>query len=273
MLEFLKQFLVQERQLDRVADRLKRFLLATDFFPGQFGHFVEVMITRLRAREQLERDPIIRIHPDVVARFQRRLGELRGALQDQRLRPVFRADAQSIRAEDFGDLGHRPGGFETEIADNHVGFVDQNARSLLQLPEADPRVDVAIIISAADDDLRGVARRAAEESADPICGRSHFLDHLLELFDHLARVAHHLFLRGNLGAEGEETFPGEVVQRQRGDRAIKCFEQTDLALVVRRVVACRIWFPFVAHFHSSLGPDGCSKNDTRAGFRPQTSCL
>ena len=82
MLEFLEQFLVQERQLDRVADRLKRFLLAADFFPGQFGHFVEVMIARLRAREQLERDPIIRIHPDVVACFQTAPCELRGALQD-----------------------------------------------------------------------------------------------------------------------------------------------------------------------------------------------
>ena len=252
MLKFLKQFLVQERELDRVADRLKRFLLATDFFPGQFGHFVEVMIMRLRAREQFDRDPVIRIHPHVVARFQRRLGELRGALQDERLRPVFRADAQSIRAEDFCHLGHRPGGFKTKIADNHVGFVDQDARSLLQFPEADPRVDVAIIISAADDDLRGVARRTAEESADPVRRRSHFLDHLLELFDHLARVAHHLFLRGNLGAEGEETLPGDVVQRQGGDRAIKCLEETDLVVIVRRTVWCRFLFSFVAHSLFSL---------------------
>ncbi len=33
VLEFLEQFLVQKRQLDRVADRLQRRLLAADFFP------------------------------------------------------------------------------------------------------------------------------------------------------------------------------------------------------------------------------------------------
>ena len=164
---------------------------------------------------------------------------------------MFRADAQSIRAEDFCDLGHRPGGFKTKIADNHVGFVDQNARSLLQLPEADPRVDVAIVISAADDDLCRVARRAAEESADPVCGRSHFLNHLLELFDHLARVAHHLFLRGNFGPEGEQPLPGEIVRREGGDRAIKCLEEADLLArrqASRRVpdlVSIRRSFPFV----------------------------
>ena len=48
-----------------------------------------------------------------------------------------------------------------------------------------------------------------------------------------------------------EPLSGEVVRRQRGDRAIKCFEQTDLALVVRRVVrsgvcvSIRRSFPFV----------------------------
>ena len=133
--EISEKIRVQQRQLDRVPDRLERCLLAADFFPGQLGHFVEVMFVRLRAREHFERHPVIRIHPDFVACFQGRLRELRGALQDQRLRPVLRADAQSILAEDFGDLGHRPGGFKTEIADDHVGFVDQDARSLLQLRE------------------------------------------------------------------------------------------------------------------------------------------
>ena len=232
VLEFLEQFLVQERQLDRVADRLERLLLAADFFPRQFGHFVEVMIARLRAREHFDRDPVVRVDAHVVARFQLLLGELRRALQDERLRPVLRADAQSIWTEDFGDLGHRPGGFETEIADDHVGFVDQNARSLLQPREADPRVDVAIVIRAADHDLRGVARRAAEERADAVRGRGHFLDDLLELFDHLARVAHHLFLRRDLGAEGEEPLVGKIIHRRGGDGAIEGFEQTDL--VARR---------------------------------------
>ena len=113
-------------------------------------------------------------------------------------------------AEDFGDLGHRAGCFETEIADDDVGFVDQHARPFLQFREADPRIDVAIIIRAADHDLRGVARRAAEKSADAVRGRGDFLDHLLELLDHLARVADHFLLGGDLSAQGEEPFAGKI---------------------------------------------------------------
>ena len=252
VLEFLEQLLMQERQLDRVADRLQRFLLAADFFPRQLRHVVEVMIARLRAGEQFERDPVIRIHPHFVAGFQRRLRQLRGALQDERLHPVLGADAEAIGAEHFGDLRHRPRGFKTEIADNDVGFVDQHARPFLQLREADPRIDVAIIIRAADDDLRGVARRTAEESPDPVRGRGHFFDHLLELLDHLARVAYHLFLGRDLGPEGEEPFTGEIIHREEATARSKRLEQADLVLVVQanRMVSNSLLF--VAHSLFSL---------------------
>ena len=47
VLELLEQIRVQQRQLDRVADRLERLLLAADFFPRQLGHVVEVMIVAI----------------------------------------------------------------------------------------------------------------------------------------------------------------------------------------------------------------------------------
>ena len=146
-------------------------------------------------------------------------------------------------------FGHRPGGFETEIADDDVGFVDEDARPFLQFREADPWIDVAIIIRPADHDLRGVARRAAQKSPDPIRGRGDLFDHLLELLDHLAGVADHFLLGGDLAPEREEPFAGKIVHREGGNRAIKGLEQADLLLVVvRRTVWCRIFFPFVAHF-------------------------
>ena len=48
VLEFLEQLGVQQRQLDRVPDRLQRLLLAADFFPRQLGNVVEVILARLR---------------------------------------------------------------------------------------------------------------------------------------------------------------------------------------------------------------------------------
>ena len=56
------------------------------------------------------------------------------ALQDKRLRAVFGADSQPIAPEDFGNLGHRAGLFETEIAHDNVGLIHQDARALLQRP-------------------------------------------------------------------------------------------------------------------------------------------
>ena len=163
-----------------------------------------------------------------------------------------------------------PGGFKTEIADDDIGFVHENARALLQFREADARIDVAVIVGAADHDLRGFARRAAEERADAIGRRGHLFDDLLELLDHLARVADHLLLRLDLGAEGEEPFLREIARGQEGDGAIEGFEKADLALVVRRVGPRRVMFAFVAHSVFSFVRT-FHKNDTPTGFRPQTS--
>ena len=135
------------------------------------------------------------------------------------------ADAQAIRAEHFGDLHHRPGLFEAEIADDDVGFIDEHARAPAQLREADPRIDVAVVIRSADDDLRGLARRAAEKSADAIRGRGHLLDDLLQLLDRLARVADHLLLRFDFRAQQSEPFArhfrrsGRARPRDRTPRA------------------------------------------------------
>ncbi len=205
------------------------------------------MVARLRAGEQLERDAIICIDPHVVARLQGRLRQLRRTLQDERLRAMLRADAQPVIRQHLCDLGHGAGLLETEIAHDDVGFVDQNPRSLLQLRQADARIDIAIIIRAADHDLRRVARRAAKKSADAIRRRGHLFDHLLELLDHLARVAHHLFLRCDFGPKRDQPVAGKIIRRQEQDRAIERLEQTDLALVVRRTALFPVLIPFVAH--------------------------
>jgi hypothetical protein len=61
-------------------------------------------------------------------------------------------------------------------------------------------IDVAVVIRAADHDLRCLSRGAAEKSADAVRRRSDFFDHLLELFDHLARLHESLFALADLHA-------------------------------------------------------------------------
>ena len=58
---------MQQRQFDRVLDRLQRRLLAADFFPRQLGHGIEIIFVRFRAREHLQRHAVIRVDPDFVA--------------------------------------------------------------------------------------------------------------------------------------------------------------------------------------------------------------
>ena len=143
---------------------------------------------------------------------------------------MFRADPQAIGPEDLSDFRDRSGGFESEIAHDDISFVDQDARPFLELRQVDARIDIAIIIGAADDDVRGVPRGIAEESADAVRGRSDFLDHFLELLDHLPRFADRLFLRGNLRAN-EKQFPAIPIVRGDGSEdEIEGFEQTSCAL-------------------------------------------
>ena len=107
---------------------------------------------------------------------------------------MFAADAQSISRKHLRDFRYRSSRFKTKIADDDVRFVNQNARAFFETAQADPRIDVAVIIRAADHDMRRVARRAAEKRADAIGGRSDFLDHLFQLLDHLARITNDLLL-------------------------------------------------------------------------------
>ncbi len=161
VVELLEKLAVEERQLDGVLDRLERLVLSADHFPGQLRHIVEVMLARLRVRKNFQRHPVIRIHPNFIAGFESRLHQLGGTLEDQRLQSMFGADPEPIGAEHLRDFRHRARCFETEIAHDHIGFVDQNARAFLELREADARIDVAIIIRA--------ARRQYAPSPAPDC--------------------------------------------------------------------------------------------------------
>ena len=77
-------------------------------------------------------------------------------------------DAQSVLADHFGDFRDRPGCFEAEIADDDERFVNQNARSFFQFRQRDPRIDIAIVIGAADHDVASVFRGCAKKGADPV---------------------------------------------------------------------------------------------------------
>ena len=85
VLEFLEKLAVQERQLDRVLDRLERLVLAADFFPGQFRHVVEVMFARLRMGENFQGDPVIRIDPNFIAGFELASSSARRSAAESRI--------------------------------------------------------------------------------------------------------------------------------------------------------------------------------------------
>src|SRR6185369_925767 len=105
---------------------------------------------------------------------------------------MFRSDPEPIGSEHFRDLCNGTTSFESEVAHNDISFVDQNTRSFLELGQIDPRIDITVIICAADHDVRRLPRWIAEKSPDPVRGRSHFLYDFLEFLDHLAGLADRL---------------------------------------------------------------------------------
>ena len=186
------------------------------------------MLARLRPRQHFDRDAVVRIDAHFVAGFQRRFGEPSGALKDGRLHPVLAADAEAICAQHFGDFRDRAGRFETEIAHDDVGLVHEHPRAVFQLIEIDPRIDVAVVIRAADHDLRRLRRGTAEIGADAIGRRGDLLDDLLQLLDHLPRVADRLLLISNALAQGKQVAPQRIARSHERDEAIKRLEHAQL---------------------------------------------
>src|SRR6476620_4705932 len=133
------------------------------------------------------------------------------------MQAMFRAHAQSVFANYLGDFCYRAGGLESQIADNDERFVDQNARAFFQPRERYARIDVAIIIRPAYDNVRGLLRSGAEKRADPIRGRSHFFDDFLKLLNHPARLNHRFLLIENLRAQLQQFTPKWIAWRQRSD--------------------------------------------------------
>ncbi len=74
--------------------------------------------------------------------------------------------------------------------------------------------------------MRRIARRAAQKCADAIGRRRDLFDHLLELHNHLARVANDFLLVGNPGAHCEQFAPERRARIDLGDDAVKRLQDT-----------------------------------------------
>jgi hypothetical protein len=188
------------------------------------------------------------------------------------LQSVVRADPEPVGTDDLGDLGDRPGCFEAEIAYDDVGFVDQDARALFELREADARIDVAVIIGAADHDVRGVLRRVVEIGADAIGRRGDLLNHFLQLFDHLARLADCFLLRLNLRTHDVELAPMPILRWDRGNEEIERFEETELLLARAIIRVFEFFTALVVHAGELLDykpGEGCRKLEGRVRARPR----
>ena len=86
------------------------------------------------------------------------------------MQSVLRTDTQSIAAQNFGDFCHRARRFKSEIAHNHVCFIDEHPRSFLEFCQRDTRINIAVIIGASHHDVRRVFRSRAEKCADAVRG-------------------------------------------------------------------------------------------------------
>ena len=72
------------------------------------------------------------------------------------MQPVLGSNAQPVFAKDLCNFCHRAGRFKSEIANNHERVVDEHARPLFQFRERNARINVAVVIRASDDDVRGI---------------------------------------------------------------------------------------------------------------------
>ena len=108
---------------------------------------------------------------------------------------------------------------------------------LRSLADGDARIDVAIVIGAADDDLRGLLVGGVEEGADAVGRRGDLFDDLLQLLDGLAGLAHGLLLGGEEGAEIEQLLADGIAGSEGGDGAIQRLEGAEALIARRKVVS------------------------------------
>src|SRR5262249_54385146 len=98
-------------------------------------------------------NPVVGIDSDLISYLQRLLHQILRALQHDRLDTMFHTDPETIRTEKFGDLRDRSRPIVTQISDNDVGLIDQNACTFLQFCDADSRINIAIVVGPSDNDL------------------------------------------------------------------------------------------------------------------------
>ena len=179
----------------------------------------------MRTRECFDGDAVVRIDPHLVAGLELLFQKPVAALDDGGLHAVLGAHAQAVGAEHFGDLHHRPRLVVAEIADDHERLVHQHPRAAAQARHVETRVDVAVVVRAADHDLRGLLRGAGEECPDAVRGRGDLLHDRLQLLDRGARLAHRVLVLGEVHAELEQFSALRVARRERCDETVDAFER------------------------------------------------
>ena len=174
VLKALKELGVQRRQFNGVADGLNRFGLAADALPRGWGDLLDEVLLALGGLQHFECHLVGRVQPHLVADLQIRVRQFCGPLHDHLLGPVRLGNPQPALRQQVADLGHRPRGTRPQVANDRVGFVDQHPTADLELRPIDARVDVGIVLGAADEDRGDPLARHAEEDADAI-GRRRYL--------------------------------------------------------------------------------------------------
>ena len=129
--------------------------------------------------QNFDRDSEVRVYSDLIANLQIGFKQILRPLQHNGLNAVLLPHSQAIGAENFRDLGDRPGEIVSQVSNDYVRFIYQYARSFLQLVDVDPGIDVAIIIGSAHNDLGSFFVGATKVSSDSISWRSNLFDHFV----------------------------------------------------------------------------------------------
>jgi hypothetical protein len=177
---------VEERQLDRVADRLDLAAEAADVGVGDVGDLFEHELLDLRLREALEDVAGLRIHEQVVAGAQVLRHQRVGERHDAFLVGVPHDD-RAVRVEDLLELDDLAGYLELTCGDDVHRLVEHD---FLAFDEA-LRIDLGMRgdakLATAGRDVDGTVLVGRQIGAEARRRRRKLLDLFLERDDLLAR--------------------------------------------------------------------------------------
>src|SRR5262249_21351575 len=197
-------------QFDRILDGAQRIFLTADLFPWQFGNGFQIIFFGFGVAQHFDCDSVVGIDPYFIAYLQRFLHQILRPLQHDRLNTMLHTNPEPVGPEKFGNLRDRSRQIVTQISDNNVRLIHQDPCTLLQLRDADSRINIAIIVGSPHNNLGSLLIGTAEKRPDAIRRRRYLLNYLVEFLDGMPSFTDHLLLLSYAGPQVDQ-FPSSRV--------------------------------------------------------------